>query len=215
MRKIKKPLRKGFRDDTVLQKAKEDNIIRQSFKPKIKLKLRYLPKAILLWVRYTVIRRLLDRRNKVLPILIHPDGRLKRIAEPVDFNKTTREDRIAIVRKLGAALNKQTYGDRLGIAAPQIGINLRVIVVRGNVMFNPEWRPSKAPLNQITEGCYSSPRKLFKVPRSPYGWAKWMNIDGEIFEDKLNGLPAIVFQHEIDHLNGMCCPDIGEEIKSS
>lgn len=150
-----------------------------------------------------------------MSILIHPDRRLKRIAEEVDFNKTTLEERTTMVRKLGAALQSTTWGDKLGIAAPQIGINKRVIVVRGNVMFNPTWKPTDAPSNPITESCYSLPGKLYKVMRAPYGWAKWTNIEGKLFEDKLTGLPAIVFQHEIDHLNGKCCADIGEELEPS
>jgi len=120
---------------------------------------------------------------------------------------------VAIVRKLGMALAKQTYGMKLGISAPQIGINLRVMVVRGNVMFNPEWQPTKAPPEQGQEACYSVPKRIFKVNRAPYGWAKWTNIDGKPFEDKLTGIPAIVFQHELNHLDGICCIDIGEEIK--
>ena len=148
-----------------------------------------------------------------MPILIYPDPRLKRIAEPVDFKKIKYKQRVAIVRKLGMALAKQTYGMKLGISAPQIGINLRVMVVRGNVMFNPEWHPSKAPPTQVIEGCYSMPRRVFQVPRALYGWAKWTNIDGRPMEDKLKDLPAHVFQHELDHLNGKCCADIGKEIK--
>lgn len=155
---------------------------------------------------------MLDKRNEAPEILIHPDPLLKRIAEPVDFEKITIKERTAIVRKLGTALASTSYGNRLGIAAPQIGINLRVMVVRGNVMFNPEWNPSKAPTNEGTEGCYSVPGKVFKVARAPCGWAKWTTIDGRRGESKLNGLPAIVFQHELDHLNGKCCADIGEEI---
>ena len=172
-----------------------------------------LPKAIILWATYRIGKMLINRRNRPMTILIHPDPRLKRISEPVDFNNTNRKQRVTIVRKLGATLAKQGYGMKLGIAAPQIGINLRIIVVRGNVMFNPEWRPSNAPYNQITEGCYSAPKRLFKVNRAPYGWAKWTNIDGKPFEDKLTGIAGIVFQHEVDHLNGNCCVDIGEEIK--
>lgn len=116
---------------------------------------------------------------------------------------------------MGAALQKTSYGDKLGIAAPQIGVNLRVIIVRGNVMFNPEWQPSRAPANTVTEGCYSVPEKTFKVQRAQYGWAKWTNIDGKPFEDKVSGLPAIVFQHEMSHLNGECLPDYGTEVEQS
>jgi len=116
---------------------------------------------------------------------------------------------------MGAALAQQSYGGRIGIAAPQIGINKRIIIVSGNVMLNPEWHPSKAPPNEVTEGCYSIPNKVFKVDRAQYGWAKWTNIDGKPFEDKLSGTNAIVFQHEIDHLDGKCCADVGEEITNN
>lgn len=177
------------------------------------LKLKLLPKAIFFWGIYRLARILINFRNRVPKILIHPDRRLKRIAKQIDFDKTTPQERSNIVRKMGSALSKMTHGAHLGLAAPQIGINKRVIIVRGAVMFNPEWQASKAPPNITTEGCYSVPKLLFKVSRAQYGWAKWTNIDGKPFEDKLSGLPAIVFQHEIDHLNGVCCADIGEEIK--
>lgn len=156
---------------------------------------------------------LLDFRNRPPKFLKHPNAKLKRIAEPVDFAATSRDQRVAIIRKMNAALGGVGYGARLGIAAPQIGINKRVIIVRGNVMFNPEWTPSKAPLQDVTEGCYSVPHKKFIVPRARYGWAKWTTIDGKEIEDKLNELAAIVYQHEIDHLDGICCVDKGVEIK--
>ena len=175
-------------------------------------KYKVLPKAILLWGIYRFTKMLLDWRNKAPKILIYPDPLLKRIAEPVDFDKITRKERMAIVRKMGATLAKQSYGDRLGIAAPQIGISLRVVIVRGNVMFNPEWIPSKAPLEIGMEGCYSLPKKVYRVPRAKYGWARWTNIDGRPMESKLQGIPAIVFQHELSHLDGKCCADLGEEI---
>lgn len=174
------------------------------------LRLKILPKVIILWASIKITRMLLNWRNKVPKILEYPDKRLKLIAKPVDFNKTTFEERAAVVRKMGMALKSQTWGEKQGIAAPQIGIGLRVMVVRGNVMFNPEWTPTKAPTESMIEACYSVPGKTFQVDRAKYGWAKWTNIDGKPFEDKISGLPAIVFQHEIDHLNGICCADIGK-----
>ena len=172
-----------------------------------------LVKAIYLWARFKMVKLLVNWRNRAPEILIYPNPRLKRIAEAVDFNKITLEKRVGIVRKLGVALAKQSYGQRLGIAAPQIGINLRVIIVRGNVMFNPEWQPTKAPPETSIEQCYSSPNKTYKVSRAKYGWAKWTNIDGRPMESKLNYVPSIVFQHELDHLKGICCADIGKEIE--
>ncbi|KKT20020.1 MAG: peptide deformylase [Candidatus Nomurabacteria bacterium GW2011_GWF2_43_8] len=203
-------IRKGFRPKPVMPKKSEPTA--PSSPPRPRLQWRHLPKAIYFWLRFRSIKALLAWRNRPMKILIYPNKRLKRIAVPVDFEKTTREQRMAIVRKLGVSLAQQQYGDKLGISAPQIGINLRVMVVRGNVMFNPEWHPTKASPNQVVEGCYSVPRKVFRVPRAPYGWAKWTNIDGRPIEAKLNRLPAIVFQHELDHLNGKCLADVGEEI---
>ena len=157
---------------------------------------------------------LLKWRNRPPKFLIHPDKRLKRIAEPIDFERSTHAMRMQIVRKMNNALGGTTYGQRLGIAAPQIGINKRVIIVRGNVMFNPTWHPSKAPMSTITEGCYSVPKKMYQVERASYGWAEWLDINGRPMRDKLRDLPAIVFQHEIQHLDGQCLPDYGELIES-
>lgn len=158
--------------------------------------------------------RLLKWRNRPPKFLIHPDPRLKRIAEPIDFEHGTRAQRMQIVRKMNNALGGATYGQRLGLAAPQIGINKRVVIVRGNVMFNPTWHPSKAPTNTVTEGCYSVPKKMYNVQRAQYGWAHWIDIDGQPHKGKLKDLAAIVFQHELDHLDGKCCIDVGVELKS-
>jgi len=157
-------------------------------------------------------QKFLKKRNMPDKILQHPDKRLARIAEPIDFNKTTREDRDKLAARMIRSLVATGYGDRLGIAAPQIGINKRVIIVKGMVMFNPEWQPSKAPKNLITEGCYSVSGKLYKVERAPYGWAKWVDIDGVEKSQKFIGTDAVVFQHEVDHLDGKCCVDVGKEI---
>ncbi len=172
-----------------------------------------LPRALWLWGNYRVGSYLLKRRNKPVDFLIHPDPILKLIAEPVDFQKETIEELTAIIRKMGSSLSNASYGGKLGLAAPQIGISKRIAIVQGMVMFNPEWTPSKAPGNDVTEGCYSVPHRLFKVNRAVYGWAKWQSIEGVWRERKLNGLTAIIFQHELDHLNGKCCVDVGEEVK--
>lgn len=170
-------------------------------------------KATWVGIQYKVASKLLKMRNKPPAILIYPDKRLKRVAEPVDFEKTSYEERVAIVRKMGAALGGTEYGMKLGLAATQIGINKRVIIVRGNVMFNPEWEPVKEQTETTVEGCYSVPHKKFTVTRPKYGWAKWTDINGNPCEDKISGLAATVFQHELDHINGICCIERGEEIE--
>ena len=171
-----------------------------------------LPKAIYLWAMNKISRRLLKLRNRPVVFIQYPHPILSRVADPIDFEKTTFEERSAIVRKMGIALATASYGDKLGVAAPQVGISKRVCVVQGMVLFNPEWKPSQAPYNEITEGCYSVPDRLFSVKRAQYGYARWQSIDGVWRERKLTKMTAIIFQHELDHLDGKCCADVGQEL---
>lgn len=87
------------------------------------------------------------------------------------------------------------------------------MIVQGVVMVNPEWHPTRAPGEFFDESCYSVPNRLFKVKRARYGWAKWKSIDGIAREFKLTGMESVIFQHELDHLDGKCCADVREEIK--
>lgn len=155
----------------------------------------------------------LKSRNKAPKVLVYPDKKLKRIAEPIDFEKDSKESIIKIVRQLGAALRGVDYGDRLGMAAPQIGINKRIFVCQGAVCINPSFQwPKHRPMREWGEGCYSCPGKMYKTQRAEYGWATWYSIDGVKREFKLKGKDALIFQHELDHLDGLCCIDIGEEV---
>lgn len=157
----------------------------------------------------------LNYRNRAPKFLHYPHPILSSVASPVDFSTTTHEDRMKIVRSMNSALTAIEWGSKLGIAAPQIGISKCVMIVRGSVMFNPTWHPTNAPEDTFVEGCYSSPHKLYKVSRASSGWGEWTDINGEWKKYKLNGLSAIVFQHEINHLNGICIADIGEEIQNN
>lgn len=172
-----------------------------------------IPRAIWLWAKYNLAVWLLKKRNKPMPFIHHPDPVLARVADPIDFSKDTPKELSTIVRQMGTALSTAGYGQKLGLAAPQIGISKRICIVQGAVMVNPEWTPSRAPQVKSIEGCYSVPHRRFEVMRDAYGWAKWLSIDGVPREFKLNGTRAIVFQHELNHLDGICCADIGEEIK--
>lgn len=148
-----------------------------------------------------------------MSFVTYPDKRLKTPCEPVDFDKTTLEERTAIVSKMGHALSTASYGGKLGLAANQIGLNHRIAIVQGAVVFNPEWQPAKQQTVNSVEGCYSVPGKTFNVKRDKYGWGTWYDINGEKKSYKMKGLSAIVFQHEVDHLNGICCCEKGDIIR--
>jgi len=146
--------------------------------------------------------KLLRWRNRPKKILKYPDPRLLKPSEPITkFDKETQN----LIRQLGATLYNQRWGGRLGIAAPQIGVNKRVFLAFNRVFINPEFRTTKAPPEDMMEGCYSLGKDIYIVPRAPYGWARWQDSEGKWREEKFKGLEAIIFQHELDHLNGLLC----------
>ncbi len=129
---------------------------------------------------------------------------LNQVAEPItEFSEET----VRLFSKMFKTLIDMPYGERLGMAFPQIGISLRGIIVLGTAMANPEWHPVKQQSVDTIEGCYSLPAgDTYKRTRAAYGWIKWQNPQtGEWVEEKITGLKAIVFQHELDHINGLLC----------
>ena len=153
-----------------------------------------------------------EQRDGPVDIRVYPDPILTSTAEPIDFDKDSFEDILLIVKKMARALQATTWGSKLGIAAPQIGISKRVMIVNGAVMVNPKWKPVKTQRVNVTESCYSLPHRRFLVERPKYGWAKWYSIDGAVRQYKLKGMDAIVFMHEISHLDGLCAIDLGKEL---
>ena len=107
-------------------------------------------------------------------------------------------------------LQSQGFGMKLGLAASQVGVYQRIALVEGTVCINPEWKSGSQVISS-TEGCYSVEEGAspFVVTRDKYGWARYQNAQGEWQEEKLNGRKAIVYQHELDHLNGILCSDKG------
>lgn len=161
------------------------------------------------WIIYLLF---LKRRESAMSIVQHPDPVLSRVCDHIDFEKMDLAERTKLSTKLCSTLLEQTKGDRLGLAAPQIGISLRAFVFNGKVAFNPEWVPVKFGTMTVREGCYSAPGATYLVERANYGWGKWYDQYGDYHEKKLTGIEAIVFQHELDHLNGKCLPDIGRKL---
>jgi len=111
--------------------------------------------------------------------------------------------------------NKNEYGQiGIGIAAPQIGVTKRVMLVtfgvreKGKkskivVMVNPEIVSMSDDLVTMEEGCLSLPNQFGNVRRPSKVVAKWQTVDGNWSEKKLSGWDARIFLHELDHLNGV------------
>ncbi len=98
----------------------------------------------------------------------------------------------------------------VGLAAPQIGISLQVIVIDTSVgedpdavlvLLNPEI-VSQSGSSLMEEGCLSVPWVAAELERFEKVTISGINLQGEEVEIEAEGLMARVFQHEIDHLNG-------------
>ena len=142
----------------------------------------------------------------IRPILIHPDPRLKKLCEPVA--EVTPD-----MGKLAEDMLETMYAaPGIGLAAPQIGVMRRVIVMdcvkgeneapRPMVLFNPEITWASEELSTYEEGCLSIPDQYAEVQRPAEVRVRWMGLDGTSREEQFAGLWATCVQHEIDHLNG-------------
>ncbi len=93
-----------------------------------------------------------------------------------------------------------------GLAAPQVGESLRVIIVNMDDNFysfiNPEIIEESEEKIVVSEGCLSLKGLYFDVMRSKAVKAKFLDEEGREREIKADGMMAIALQHEIDHLDG-------------
>ena len=140
------------------------------------------------------------------PILIHPDPRLKKVCPPV--SEITDE-----VRALADDMLETMYdAPGIGLAAPQVGVLTRLIVLdcvkeegeapRPIVMINPEVVAASDEVNTYEEGCLSIPDQYAEVTRPAEVELRWTDVDGHERREGFGGLWATCVQHEIDHLNG-------------
>lgn len=141
-----------------------------------------------------------------LPILIHPDPRLKKVCAPVD-------DLSDDLRRLADDMLETMYeAPGIGLAAPQVGVLGRLIVMdcikgeheppRPLAMFNPRLLAASDELNTHEEGCLSIPEQFAEVTRPASVEVRWIDRDGKERQEVFAGLWATCVQHEIDHLNG-------------
>lgn len=104
-----------------------------------------------------------------------------------------------------------------GIACPQIGVNLNIIVVDNDdekniVLINPIFTPIGTDTNEAIEGCLSVPRQKFLVKRYNKIFVNAIDINGKKISIEASGFFARVIQHECDHLNGTMICDIGKQV---
>jgi peptide deformylase len=146
----------------------------------------------------------------VLPIITAPDPRLKVKCEPV------AEVDAAIARLMDDMLDTMYLAPGIGLAAPQVGITKRILVVdlspkdgpREPIrMANPEilWRSEELAVYE--EGCLSLPEQYADVERPAQIRFRYLDENGAMQEREADGLLATCIQHEMDHLDGIIFVD--------
>ena len=151
--------------------------------------------------------------GKIIKVREVGDPVLNRISEEVDITNIN-DDIIDTIEDLKATLDD---GVGVGIAAPQIGINKRIIVVgakKENVryndaedipvtaMINPKWNKLSDETDIQFEACLSVPSISGKVERYKNIKLEYFNEQGEKIEKEVHGFFARLIQHECDHLDG-------------
>jgi peptide deformylase len=146
----------------------------------------------------------------VLPIITAPDPRLKVKCEPV-----VQVDS-AIARLMDDMLDTMYLAPGIGLAAPQVGVTKRILVIDVSPkegprepirMANPEivWRSESLAIYE--EGCLSLPEQYADVERPEKVRVRYLDEKGAAQEREAEGLMATCIQHEIDHLDGVIFVD--------
>jgi len=152
-------------------------------------------------------------------VLQFPDPRLKRVSEPID--EVTDE-----IRELARDMCDVMYDEPgIGLAAPQLGEAIRLIVVDTEwtedeaersplVLLNPEIVAREGKITW-TEGCLSVPDFTADVERAARVTLRALDLDRKPVEIEAEELQAVCFQHEIDHLDGVLFIDRISRLKRS
>jgi len=151
-----------------------------------------------------------DRRRMQLEIVRYPHPSLREQNEEIKvFDRR--------LRTLADNLFDTLYatGDGIGLAAPQVGVNLRVMVYNPDprtrdeetVFVNPRIISFSDDKDWQAEGCLSFPRIRGNVQRPVWVEVEAVDWEGNPFQRRIEGFEARLFQHEYDHLDGVVFTD--------
>lgn len=151
-----------------------------------------------------------------LEIITIPDPVLRKVSSPIE-----RVD--DAVRKLADGMLEAMYeAPGIGLAAPQVGVSRRLIVLdvsdkdsekKPLVMANPEILTLADERRVYEEGCLSIPDVKVEIERPAAVTVRYLDREGRRQEMAAEGLLATVIQHEVDHLDGRLIIDFLSRLK--
>jgi len=169
--------------------------------------------------------------NEKLKIRINPDSVLRKKAESISPEKIKKKDFQKLIADMKAALLSSKNG--VGLAAPQIGVSRSVFIALENaekqnpedqgkdipkgekilVFINPKIIKRSRNTDMMFEGCLSTPDIYGEIKRARQVTIEALNEKGEKIARGAGGILAEIFQHEIDHLNGILFIDNAINLK--
>ncbi len=141
-------------------------------------------------------------------LTLYPDPLLRKPAEAVtSFDEELSTFAAAMLRRMHAS-------NGVGLAAPQVGVRTRVLVMNptgeegdDRVLVNPEILERDGGETHYEEGCLSFPGVYADVRRPDRCKVRFFSLDGEEHEEEFSGFTSRVIQHEFDHLEGVLLVD--------
>src|SRR3954454_6333463 len=151
----------------------------------------------------------------ILPIIEAPDPLLRRVSTPVE--EITPE----LQALIDDMFETMYAAPGIGLAAIQVGVPKRILVIDLQEPEEEEGEPVRDPRVFVnpeiiehsdrdvpyTEGCLSVPDQYAEVDRPDRIRARWLDLDGKVHEEEIEGLLASCLQHEMDHLEGILFSD--------
>lgn len=128
-----------------------------------------------------------------MQLVVAPDPNLRKKCENPERPTQEEKDQSYEIMKSHAGI---------GISAPQVGSDKRFFWANDEFIVNPEITGCDG-IVRLEEGCLSLPGKTYMMLRAAKIDVKYEDIDGNVIETQLDGMRAVVFQHEYDHLAGI------------
>ena len=151
----------------------------------------------------------------MLEIVKLPTKSLRRKSTEVDPSLVTKKEIQDFIKEMTPTMHTD---DGIGLAAPQVGKNIRICVIGGDavkldkkntlpiedlVLINPVWQKTSRWKEVDTEGCLSVPKTFGKVKRYKHIVVECLDKNGNELKFEANNFFARVIQHEVDHLEGV------------